>query len=102
MTKLTGLEANILEALRSNGEYESSAGWLAVYLDNAYATASRTLRISPHSWAGVLSSLERKGLYKTEDGYAWGYVKDEDEGAEDEVENMRSAVAALRPKVARK
>ena len=65
--KLTALETQILASLRDNDEGD---GW--VYLPNAQPES-----ITKHQFAGVLSSLEQKGLYKPHDGF-FGYVVDEE------------------------
>ena len=65
--KLTALEKQILASLHDNDEGD---GW--VYLPNAQPE-----NITKHQFAGVLSSLEQKGLYKPHDGF-FGYVVDEE------------------------
>lgn len=64
--KLTALESQILASLR---DHEEGDGW--VYLPNAKPDS-----ITKHQFAGVLSSLEQKGLYRPHDGF-FGYVVDE-------------------------
>lgn len=64
--ELTALETQILASLRDK---EEGDGW--VYLPNAKPES-----ITKHQFAGVLSSLEKKGLYKPHDGF-FGYVADE-------------------------
>lgn len=73
--KLTTLELEVLLALRAHGESEiliKDKVWTSVYLDNA-----KPENITSHQFAGVLSSLEKKGLYESaHDGY-FGYVLEE-------------------------
>lgn len=64
--KLTALEAEILASLRDHDEGDG-----CVYLDNAKPDT-----ITKHQFAGVLSSLEKKGLYRPHDGF-FGFVIDE-------------------------
>lgn len=73
---LTENEATALESLRRNREGRQDTGWCTVYLDNAKPAAW-----TGNQWAAVLGSLERKGLYRVDDGYAWGdvYVPVEEE-----------------------
>ena len=59
----------ILKALRRHAE-DVRDGWGMVYLDNA-----RPNDVSPRQFAGYLSVLEQRGLYRTVDNYAWGEVK---------------------------
>lgn len=66
---LTPTEKQVHDALCGNAEGEAWQGWRDVYLDNATPTG-----MSPRSFAGYLSSLERKGLYKPIDNFAWGSV----------------------------
>ena len=65
--KLTALETQVLALLR---EHEEGDG--CVYLDNAKPDT-----ITKHQFAGVLSSLEQKGLYKPHDGF-FGFVTTEE------------------------
>jgi hypothetical protein len=65
---MTSLDT-ILQALRSKVESENE-GWGEVYLDNAMPDD-----ITPRQWAGYLSALERAGMYRPIDNYAWGSVK---------------------------
>ena len=65
--KLTALETQVLASLRDK---EEGDGW--VYLPNAQLES-----ITKHQFAGVLSSLEQKGLYKPHDGF-FGYVVNEE------------------------
>lgn len=64
--KLTALESQILASLRDNAEDD------CVYLPNA-----KPENITKHQFAGVLSSLEQKGLYRPYDGF-FGIVVDEE------------------------
>lgn len=71
---LTPAEVEALEALRTNCEATSvieanGTEWRDVYLDNA-KPAGR----DGHAWAAVLGSLQKKGLYRIVDGWAWGSV----------------------------
>jgi hypothetical protein len=59
----------VLASLRKNAE-EVDGIWGIVYLDNA-----RVAGVSPHAFAGYLGALEKQGLYRPVDGYAWGEVK---------------------------
>jgi hypothetical protein len=59
----------ILEALRTKAESKNN-GWLMVYLDNA-----KPAGMSYHAFAGHLGALEKAGLYRPVDGYAFGEVK---------------------------
>lgn len=70
-SQLTEKETTALEALRRNIETEDypSQGWGLVYLDNAIPSGW-----SIYTWRTMLSKLSSKGLYKVEDGYAWGCV----------------------------
>ena len=65
--KLTALETQVLASLRDNDEGDG-----CVYLPNAQPE-----NITKHQFAGVLSSLEQKGLYKPHNGF-FGYVVDEE------------------------
>ena len=67
MTKVT-----VLEALRQSREYEDNEDWCLVYLDNAKA---KVPELSHNQFRGQLSALAKQGLYKVQDGYAWGVVK---------------------------
>jgi hypothetical protein len=70
---LTESETLVLNALRfyQEGEQTFKSGvYGSVYLDNA-----RPVGMSARSFAGVLSSLERKGLYKSQGDDCFGYVK---------------------------
>ncbi len=66
MTNITDKEATVLKALFNEHEGTLDFGAM-VYLDNAIDTTDKTTR-------GVLGSLEKKGLYAPEDGYAWGII----------------------------
>jgi hypothetical protein len=74
MINLTETEIKALEALRvsTEGSEEEFQGkeWKSVYLDNASAYCG----IYGKAWSGVLSSLSQKGLYREDDGYAFGLV----------------------------
>jgi hypothetical protein len=59
----------VLEALRAKGKSETN-GWLMVYLDNA-----KPQGMSFRAFAGHLSALEKAGLYRPVDGYAFGEVR---------------------------
>jgi hypothetical protein len=61
---------NVLDALRAHAERKLPNGWAEVYLDNA-----KPARMSPHSFAGHLSVLREKGLYRPVDGNAFGDVQ---------------------------
>jgi hypothetical protein len=60
----------VLRILRSHAEDTGKDGWAMVYLDNA----SGDLDLTPHQFAGWLSVLEKRGLYRPYDNYAWGEV----------------------------
>lgn len=67
---LTPREQALLDALRKEAEGCDDGGWKDVYLDNI------TLRTtSPRVFAGLTGSLAKKGLYREEDGDAWGMVR---------------------------
>lgn len=72
---LTPMEAEALEALRNNSEGccevnpTTDEEWHSIYLDNA-----KPRNWSGKTWSGVLGSLSRKGLYRDDDGYAFGMV----------------------------
>jgi hypothetical protein len=68
MTNLTQNEQNVVDALRAAHGEDEMDGMKLVYLDNA-------LDLSNRSVVATLGSLEKKGYYMTEDGYAWGWVK---------------------------
>jgi hypothetical protein len=73
MTKhqhLTVRTAAVLAALRSKAEGEAVDGFKLVYLDNAKPEG-----MSPTAFAGHLGALQKAGLYKVIDEYAWGNVK---------------------------
>lgn len=53
----------VLESLRRAHESEYRAGWGSVYLDNA-----KPKEMSRRSYAGVLSALEKAGLYMPNTG----------------------------------
>jgi hypothetical protein len=61
--KLTALETQVLTSLRDHEEGDG-----CVYLPNAIPES-----ISKHQFAGVLSSLKQKGLYKPHNGF-FGFV----------------------------
>jgi hypothetical protein len=63
-------EQRVLEALRAQSEWEDK-GWGCVYLDNAKDCVSD---LSRRQFAGYLSALEAKELYRTGDE-CFGYVK---------------------------
>jgi hypothetical protein len=65
-------EQRVLEALRAQVEYENSLGWGCVYLDNA---ASCLSDLSNRQFAGYLSALEAKELYRPEGDDCFGYVR---------------------------
>lgn len=67
--RLTKKEDALLAALRENAEQDEGGGFWSVYLDNARGTESA------RSFAGILSSLENKGLYRPSDGEFFGKVK---------------------------
>ena len=73
--KLTDKEVQALNALRReqesfrNDDNGAKGNWASVYLDNA----------KPSGWdgktrSGVLGSLANKGLYREDDGFAFGEV----------------------------
>jgi hypothetical protein len=64
MTKLTGLEANVLQALREAEQWQVSCEFFACDADAAFETVNRVLRVTPSQWSGVLGSLQRKNLYR--------------------------------------
>jgi hypothetical protein len=66
---MTNYSEIVLEALRANTEGNTD-GWLMVYLDNA-----KPAGMSYHAFAGHLGALEKAGLYRPVDGYAFGEVK---------------------------
>lgn len=68
---LTANETLALDSLRMSIEDpgQPAGSWCLVYLDNA-----KPADWAPATWAGVLGSLAKKGLYKEDDGYAWGLV----------------------------
>jgi hypothetical protein len=97
MNKLTTLEAAALEALRSNLEYETETpGFYFVNLEYAYAELARTRVCSFATWAGTLSSLERKGLFTMLGTLASGYVKGEPAKVE---ETASEPEPAFKPRV---
>lgn len=55
---MTKLMTEVLERLRGESESESN-GWGSVYLDNAIPRG-----MTRRTFAGVLSALEKDGLYK--------------------------------------
>ena len=61
----------VLAALRAHPESGAPdhKGFCDVYLDNA-----RPAGIGPNAFAGALSALEARGLYKPVDNFAWGRV----------------------------
>ena len=71
--KFTALESQILSNLRANVEGHSKfyqgKVWTSVYLPNA-----KPKEITAHQFAGVLSSLEQKGLYESSGDNYFGYV----------------------------
>lgn len=48
---------------------DASGKWASVYLDNA-----KPANWAGKKWSGVLSSLSKKGVYREDDGYAFGLV----------------------------
>lgn len=73
---LTAKETTALEALRRSAEGNTTLDsdgttWYEIYLDNA-----KPFEWDGKTWAGVLGSLEKKGLYRTIDNYAWGEVRE--------------------------
>lgn len=60
----------VLQALRDHAESDDGNGFWTVYLDNAKPSG-----MSPHQFAGYLSALEKAGLYRPVDGYAFGQVR---------------------------
>lgn len=69
---LTEKEAAILAALRAHVEAfeDTTELWGSVYIDNA-----KPENMPARSFAGVLSALERKGLYRPQGDDAFGYVR---------------------------
>lgn len=67
--ELTKNESAALEALRGHIEERLARGWASVYLDNA-----KPADWSGGTWARALGSLAKKGLYRRDDGEAWGAV----------------------------
>ena len=71
--KLSQKAQEVLEALRGNHEggymWTREGTWASVYLDNA-----RPCDMSPRSFAAHLANLQKVGVYRTQDGYAWGDV----------------------------
>ena len=65
-----GTANDILARLRRHAEDVDEEGWGMVYLDNAMPSD-----ISGHQYAGYLAVLQRRGVYRIVDGYAWGQVK---------------------------
>lgn len=76
--KLNETAAIVLTALReteSEGEWtENGHDWMEIYLDNARADA-RVRHLKGRAWASALSVLSKAGLYKVNDGYAFGFVR---------------------------
>lgn len=73
---LTAKETIALESLRRNMDSSTTLDsdgttWHDVYLDNA-----KPFGWDGKTWSGVLGSLEKKGLYRVVDGFAWGEVKE--------------------------
>jgi hypothetical protein len=64
-----GKTETVLRSLRANVEYDDGEYGM-VYLDNA-----RPSGMTDKSFRACLSNLSFAGLYKVEDGYAWGKVK---------------------------
>jgi hypothetical protein len=63
---------DVLAALRREVEGPlTDDGFRDVYLDNA----SGDLDLTPRQFAGYLSILQQRGLYRTLDNYAFGQVK---------------------------
>ncbi|MHA6643759.1 hypothetical protein [Mesorhizobium sp. A623] len=76
--KLNETAATVLTVLRET-EYENSwtedgHNWLEIYLDNARVDA-RVRHLKGRAWASALSVLSKAGLYKVDDGYAFGFVR---------------------------
>lgn len=72
---LTPAESEALESLRTNCEATAvietdGAEWRDVYLDNARPAGWENAR----SWAAILGSLQKKGVYRFVDGLTWGMV----------------------------
>ena len=70
---MTNEAANVLASLRQNSEYTepfNGVEWGMVYLDNA-----RPKGMSEKSFRSHLAALSKQGLYRVEDGFAWGLVK---------------------------
>lgn len=72
---MTNNETKVLAALRKEAESDDGNGFWTVYLDNARLSGLIPSDcLSPKSFAAVLGSLNKKGLYRDIDGYAWGQV----------------------------
>lgn len=69
ISTLTPLETQALESLRANIEETQAIGWASVYLDNA-----KPVSWDGKLWSAILASLAKKGLYRVDDGYAFGLV----------------------------
>ena len=69
MTMIPKENDRVLASLREHVE-SSDGEWREVYLDNA-----RPSGMAPRSFAGHLSALERAGLYRPIDNFAWGLVR---------------------------
>lgn len=67
---LTKMESEILAALRDNVEAGTGDGWMNVYILNA-----KPKNMTPHQFAGVLSNLQQKGLYRPRGDNYFGDVK---------------------------
>ena len=68
--KLTTQEKAVHSALCQEDAEMQQGQWKMVYLDNA------GINTDDPAVRGVLASLTKKGLYRVEDGYAWGWVKE--------------------------
>jgi hypothetical protein len=66
---LTALETKVYNAMLESCEYEIGDGWAQIYLDNA-----RPDDINARQFAAILSSLEQKGLYKSQGDNFFGLV----------------------------
>jgi hypothetical protein len=64
--------ASLLASKESGNEtvYTDGSVWCDVYLDNA-----KPAGMNAHQFAGYLSALEKRGVYKPIDNFAWGMVR---------------------------
>jgi DNA-binding transcriptional ArsR family regulator len=69
----TAILKDLRESYESTVTEDDGSRWGSVYLDNA-----RVEGMSPRSFAGHLSALEKAGLYKSQDDNFFGLVRLED------------------------